>query len=1277
MAKSKRIARLFIDVHGNFSHFQKGLGKIEKELKKTSKKFTDAGKDLSKAITLPLLAFGGLALKVAEDFDQAMDKIAIGTGTTGDALKKLEGDFKNVFGDSVQGAADVAKAISDLNTGLGLSGQPLQDLSKDVLLFARLTEEDLGGVLSATTKAFNGWGVEVDEQKDKLKFLFNVVQSTGISFSELGPLLAKNQSTFRQLGFSFEESAAMLGQLSKAGVPAKAAITGLTQAIATMNKAGISDKAEFFNSAIDAIKNASNETDALAISFKLFGSTAGGQLAEAFRTGKIDADKLVDSINETGLSLQQTADNTDGVAEKLSLLKKAGQLAIEPFGNMVREDVLAGLDKMRELFGQLQEKLSKVSPETMRFVIEFAKFSAMIAGGLLAIGALTKGLSMVFGIMKVGVGAIAALFSPMGALLLLVGAVALAWYKWEDISNFVSGVFHDITDYANVFVEDIGIAFDGIGPLLSDAWNGALEITRTLLDSLLSVVGTNLDEVINLFTGLKDRIVAALAPVKTALVPIIAAIKKPFEGLSDTFGTPDIQKHFWGPKDSAEIQKTSNEISQSIAEVGKVGQEVSEKIQESSKGVIETEKEITKETALENQRRQMLMRNHLAILQALEDPNRKLGDIKKTNDKILNAEKDRIRETERLLQEESRRLQEIAQDRASIFQSFGQDLGDSLGSFFDSKGFAGGQGLGKLITTLVSGTKGGDSPLASLFSNLFGQEERTRNAQSLATIQALEKSGNAVVGSLDEIQNSNALVMEETNSGIDRSMGSIAEAVTKSKRDGLTVMMGELANSFSPFFQSLSNGTFGSSTEATAPIIGQTVGGLAGAGAGYLAGTAIGAAGSAVAGPLGAAIGQGIGSMLGGVIGGLFGNGPTNKETLARKDFEGWFEDKFEGRRSSFFDQEGGLKEFSNFFLGGDDRFRAPGEGQTDFRQQNIDRFGIESSGAFNAIGQGLREMLGLTEDVGGQIGELLMDNFSGNVDNLRFLMKDLSIDQNELIDALIVSGEKGNMTWAEVEGTLQNVGQAFGEGLVALGDFNGGFQQIIDSSGRGMRAIGGVQNAAFEAAEAGITSFDQWRQALLDVGNSVEIVDAFFSALQQRQLTSFDAIAGATNRTLGGVIADMQNFSPELFEQWSAASSGVTEYLTAISDIPAEVRTKLVVDIERNFGGEKIQQESRDFSPTPFALGGIVTKPTIGLIGEAGAEAVIPLKKLDALFSNMQMASNSNSVSYNIDARGAAPGVEKNIINALKMVEKRAIEGAINAVASRNSRGGSFQSSF
>lgn len=77
----------------------------------------------------------------------------------------------------------------------------------------------------------------------------------------------------------------------------------------------------------------------------------------------------------------------------------------------------------------------------------------------------------------------------------------------------------------------------------------------------------------------------------------------------------------------------------------------------------------------------------------------------------------------------------------------------------------------------------------------------------------------------------------------------------------------------------------------------------------------------------------------------------------------------------------------------------------------------------------------------------------------------------------------------------------------------------------------------------------------------------------------------------------------------------------------------------------------------TPFAKGGIVTGPTLGLVGEAGPEAIIPLDKFNSVVGGRGI---SITVNAGMGADGAAIGEQ--IVNAIRRYERTS--GAVFARA-------------
>jgi len=102
------------------------------------------------------------------------------------------------------------------------------------------------------------------------------------------------------------------------------------------------------------------------------------------------------------------------------------------------------------------------------------------------------------------------------------------------------------------------------------------------------------------------------------------------------------------------------------------------------------------------------------------------------------------------------------------------------------------------------------------------------------------------------------------------------------------------------------------------------------------------------------------------------------------------------------------------------------------------------------------------------------------------------------------------------------------------------------------------------------------------------------------------------------------------------AVGQGILDWLESMNPIPKEVRTLLGSE-----GGGLLGQvwpEYRDFmngltswlNHPHFAAGGIVTRPTMGIIGESGPEAVVPLSRGGGLGSSVVI--NFYAPVYGID---------------------------------------------
>ena len=104
-----------------------------------------------------ILAVGVLAGKALYDvgatFDDMNDAIQIGTGASGEKLEELKDVASNIFTSIPTTTAIAGQAVADLNTRLGLTGDDLEGVAKQVIEAGRLLNEEvdvnaLGGAFS-------------------------------------------------------------------------------------------------------------------------------------------------------------------------------------------------------------------------------------------------------------------------------------------------------------------------------------------------------------------------------------------------------------------------------------------------------------------------------------------------------------------------------------------------------------------------------------------------------------------------------------------------------------------------------------------------------------------------------------------------------------------------------------------------------------------------------------------------------------------------------------------------------------------------------------------------------------------------------------------------------------------------------------------------------------------------------------------------------------------------------------------------------------------------
>ena len=532
------------------SEASKSLGE---KMKDAGQKMKSVGDTMTKYVTVPLVAAGAGATAMGKSFDDAYDKIRIGTGATGKALEGLNDDFRKVAKQVPSSFDDISTAIADYNTRLGISGQALQDLSVQTLNLARITESDLGTIIEETSQSFQAFNIPVEKYGESLDYVFKVSQSTGIGIDRLQQNLVKFAPALKQMGFDFQESAALMGFFDKAGVEVEQAMMGLNKALVNMAKAGVTDANEALRKLFEEIKNAPSDIKATEIAIEIFGAKAGPALASAIREGKLGYAELVAELLKSKETINGVAKETDDWAEGFAKLKNKVLIATEPIATTLF-DALNGLVPLLEKAVKPIEKLAE----------GFANLPQGVQAGILAILGLAAALGPLLSIMGsvvvvasgMGVG-IAAIAAPVaiaiGAIAALV-AIGVTLYKnwdtikaklteiWGAIKQTAESIWNSLKDFFQKWGEVILLL--AIGPAgwavllakkISENWDTIKNTTNTVWNGIKNTLGNTWNSILstaaNVWGGIKNAIVSPIREAQNILNSIISSIKNAFANM--------------------------------------------------------------------------------------------------------------------------------------------------------------------------------------------------------------------------------------------------------------------------------------------------------------------------------------------------------------------------------------------------------------------------------------------------------------------------------------------------------------------------------------------------------------------------------------------------------------------------------------------------------------------------------------------------------------------------------------------------------------------------
>lgn len=208
-------------VKGPSSAFLKSLDDAQKKLAEVGKRFRQIGDDIQKAgrsfsaaVTLPLAGAGTAIVKLAGDFEAAMNRVGAASKASADQINEAREQALKLGQDTPFSAREAADAMEVLvKNGLDMT-QVLGGATDASLALAGATGSDLAGAADVATDVLQSFGKEVGALRPAVDQITGTLLQSKFGFEDYRLALGQAGGVAGGLGVSFEDFNAVLAATS-------------------------------------------------------------------------------------------------------------------------------------------------------------------------------------------------------------------------------------------------------------------------------------------------------------------------------------------------------------------------------------------------------------------------------------------------------------------------------------------------------------------------------------------------------------------------------------------------------------------------------------------------------------------------------------------------------------------------------------------------------------------------------------------------------------------------------------------------------------------------------------------------------------------------------------------------------------------------------------------------------------------------------------------------------------------------------------------------------
>jgi TP901 family phage tail tape measure protein len=411
---------------------QQGLNQASGMLKDFSAGVKQTGQTLTRTLTVPIVGVGSAMLKTAADFERAMNQVGAVTGATGEEFNMLREQAKELGRTTKFTATQAAEGMNFLAMA-GFETSQIMTAMPGVLNLASAGAMDLATASDIASNILTGFNMDAEDMASVVDVMAKTFTSSNTNLMQLGHAMSFVAPVAAGFGVSIEETSAIIGMLSDAGIQASRAGTTLRGIMVQLGEAS-KELGFSMNDSNGQMRPMAELLDELIIksggtqnAIDMFGQRAGPGLVALLQQGTTKLRDFEEALKDSGGTAEIIAERQmQGLAGALTEARSALEGMLISFADI---GILSAAEELVDKVTAKIRQFTNASDETKQNIVKLLAVLAGVGPALLIIAAALKVVA--FGMALVS----SPIFLIIAGITALVGAFLYMLDNWEAVKE--------------------------------------------------------------------------------------------------------------------------------------------------------------------------------------------------------------------------------------------------------------------------------------------------------------------------------------------------------------------------------------------------------------------------------------------------------------------------------------------------------------------------------------------------------------------------------------------------------------------------------------------------------------------------------------------------------------------------------------------------------------------------------------------------------------------------------------------------------------------------